>query len=183
MSIRRLESYLPNNESSTGAALRAVPDALWIVLLVSLPVTSLPFLVHLTRGAIVAGASGLPLAVLAIGWYLPWLWRNRKLPSEATPLIAFGLIALAAGLLALFLEIHPFKNETVIGRGSEALATLSLGVAYFLITATFVADRRGRLRSSPRPRPPWPRARPGASARSTAANPGPSNTSTAWESQ
>ena len=144
----RLEGNLSRLGTAAGVVLQSVPDVLWIALLVTLPVTSLPFLVHLTRGAIVAGASGLPLAILALVWYLPWLWRNRKLPSEAAPLIAFGLIALVAGLLAFFIEIHPFKEQTVFGRGSEALATLSLGIAYFLITATFVADRPGRLRSS-----------------------------------
>ena len=148
MSQCRSKTDLSRARLAGRSAWKRVPDALWIAILVTLPVTSLPFLVHLTRGAIVAGASGIPLAILAVVWYLPWLWRNRRLPSEAVPLVAFASIALVAGLLSFFLEIHPFKGQTVFGRGSEALATLSLGIAYFLITATFVADRRERLRYS-----------------------------------
>ena len=79
-----------------------LPDILWIAVLLTLPITSLPFLVHLTKGAIVAGASILPLAALALVWYLPWLWRRRRLPIEASPLIFFVLIVLIAGLLAVF---------------------------------------------------------------------------------
>lgn len=128
--------------------LQSLPRILWIAVLLTLPITSLPFLVHLTKGAIVAGASILPLAALALVWYLPWLWRRRRLPLEATPLLVFVVIALIAGLLAFFFEVHPFKQETPLSRGLEALATLALGVAYFLITATFVADKPERLRSS-----------------------------------
>ena len=127
---------------------RNLPGVLWVALLLTLPITSLPFLVHLTRGAIVAGASGLPLVALVLVWYLPWMWRNRSLPIEAAPLVAFALVALVAGLAAFNLEIHPFKDETAISRGTEALATLMLGLGYFLVTATFVASKPGRLRAT-----------------------------------
>jgi O-antigen ligase len=53
-----------------------------------------------------------------------------------------------AGLAVFFLEIHPFKDETPVSRGSEALATLMLGIGYFLVTATFVASKPGRLRAT-----------------------------------
>ena len=127
---------------------KSLPNILWIAVLLTLPITSLPFLVHLTKGAIVAGASILPLAALALIWYLPWLWRSRRLPREASPLIIFVLIVLIAGLSALFADLHPFKDETLVSRSVEAIATLALGVAFFLITATFVAEEPERLRSS-----------------------------------
>ena len=95
-----------------------------------------------------APAAGIPLAALVLFWFLPRLVHLRTMPFEVSPLLGFALSAALAGLLALFLEIHPFKGETVVSRQAEAWLTLGLGLAFYLVTVSFVSDRPGRLRIS-----------------------------------
>ena len=94
-----------------------------------------------------AAAAGLPLAVLALIWYLPWIRRTLRFPMEFGPLLAFGCFSVIGVMLGLFLEIYSFKGETPFSRGVEGLLTLALGLAFFLITASLVAAKPDRITS------------------------------------
>ena len=114
---------------------------LWVALLLTIPITSHPWVARLTGKTGVSPLSGIPLLLLMVGW-LPWyILRRRTLPAVVLLLLAFCLAALAASAAAFFLPILPAGDQTVLGREVRALLTLALGAGYFLIAATLPATR------------------------------------------
>jgi O-antigen ligase len=117
---------------------------LWALLLISLPITSLPFLSRILGGAMVAPPA-LPLAgiLFAIG-LLPTL-RKGKLSPLIPPLLAFTLAALTSTLLAFFMAIPPFKQISYLNVALTAFFTLACGLCFYLVSATN-SDLQSNLR-------------------------------------
>ena len=119
----------------------------WIfagLLVFSLPFTSFPLVARLTGSSMVAPLSVLPLLVLLIFWYVPFLARSGKLPPQTLPLFAFVLAVLVSGLAAFYLPFPPYKSATILHSGVEALATLAVGVCFYLVVSAW-ANTTDRL--------------------------------------
>jgi hypothetical protein len=106
-------------------------DVLWAAALISLPFTSFPLLVNLT-GAIVAPLAAIPVFLLILFWFIPYVLKRGVLPRESTPLVLFSLVALLASALAFFLDIPGYKGRTLPSQELRALVTLVIGLAFYL---------------------------------------------------
>jgi O-antigen ligase len=103
----------------------------WILLLLLLPFTSLPIAGKLLHSNMVAAPSIIPLAILMLFWFLPGL---LKIPLEpnSTPLIIFLCFAIISSLLSFWLPIPIQKNFSLLNNGIEAIATLIIGISFFM---------------------------------------------------
>lgn len=113
--------------------------ALWLALIGLLPLTSLPLMRLFFGSAMVAPPSSLPLLGLALLYLVPTLLQGGRLPSQSKPLLAFCAIALLASLLSYAIPFPIFlQNERLRGM-LEAALTLGVGVAAYLVSATWAA--------------------------------------------
>ena len=127
------------------AAYDLIVDGLWLVLLVSIPVTSFPPLVDLVGGTPVAPLALVPLGALGAIWLVPALLRGRRLPVLVVPLLLFASVAILSAGVGLSLGILPVRGTSVLGRELRALLTLALALGFYLCAALFPGER-GRLR-------------------------------------
>lgn len=116
---------------------RTIQWVLWGLLVLCLPVTSFPLVTRLAGGTMVGPASVLPLVLLALIWWLPYLLRRGALPRQTLPLMAFTAAALLSSLISFFLQTPPFQDAAVWRQVAEGLGTLLIGVAFFLIAASW----------------------------------------------
>ncbi len=124
-------------------------DVLWALTLITLPMTSFPAIQEWV-GAIVAPFAALPVLLLVLVWFFPYLLRRGVLPRESQPVLAFIVIAVLVSLLAFFSgDIPSFKGKTVLGQELRAFFTVVIGMAFYLLFATFPGDHP-RLRSTMR---------------------------------
>lgn len=91
----------------------------------------------------VAPASGLVLAVLLLVWFFPYLLRRGSLAWQAQPLIGFFTAALIATLLGFFTLVPAFRQVSQWHTNFEAVLTLIMGIAFFLVASAIVRDRAG----------------------------------------
>ena len=110
---------------------------LWALLLISIPVTSSPWVARFTGRSTVSPLAGLPLILLILCWLIPYLLRRGNLPSVSAPLLIFVGVALFSSVLGPFREIYPFLGQTVMERVLRGLATLAIGVSFYLIAWHF----------------------------------------------
>jgi len=121
--------------------------ALWLILLVSVPVTSAPVVVAMLGPNPVSPLALIPAAGLLIVWLIPYLLRGGRLPALALPLLAFAGIAVLSSLIAFGLPILPYKGQEVFDREIRALGTLGLGISIYLF-ASCIPNTEDRLRRS-----------------------------------
>ncbi|NJD59758.1 MAG: O-antigen ligase family protein [Anaerolineae bacterium] len=114
-----------------------VCEVLWALALISLPLTSFPFLSSLT-GALVSPLAILPIFILLIIWTIPLILRKGELPKETVPLIIFFSIAIIASALAFFFFIPGFKGKSMPAQELRALLTLAIGITFYLVTTSWV---------------------------------------------
>lgn len=120
-------------------------DIAWAAMILLLPITSLPILSHLTGGTLVAPASIIPLAWLAIFWFVVYVIKKGTLPRETLPFLFFIFVAVTASAFALFLDIPTFKDQSILGEEIKALLTLMIGAAFYMVTASWLSQSRSRL--------------------------------------
>lgn len=111
----------------------------WFLLVLFLPITSLPLLARLLRSDVVAAPSGVFLFWLVLTWLLPYLVRRGGLPRQIIPLLIFALAAVASVAVGQFLGAPPFKELTSLGRGFSSLLTLAIGISFYAVTAAWVS--------------------------------------------
>ena len=116
-------------------------NILWIGLILSLPITSMPAVVRLVGSDTVASPSGLFLFLLFIGWFIPYILKRGKLSFVVIPLFGFTLIALIATIRSFFLTFPPYENISIYRNTVVALITLGIGVAFYLVTHTLAQTR------------------------------------------
>ena len=122
--------------------------ALWIVLLVSIPVTTFPLLSKTSGSETpVAPLALIPLGALVLMWLVPYLVRGGRLPGAVNPLFAFAAVSVLSAGAAAFLPILPYKGQVLPARELRALATLAIGLAFY-VTASVLPDSEERRRSS-----------------------------------
>lgn len=138
----------PFTESRTYQAIQWV---LWGLLVVSLPITSFPPVTRLAGGSMVGPAAILPLAALALVWWLPYMLRRGALARQSLPLLAFSAAALLSSLASFFYDTPPFQEALLWRQVLEGVATLLIGVAFYLLASSWPAaglqggDRRMRI--------------------------------------
>lgn len=115
---------------------------LWNLLVLALPFTSVPIVSKFTGSSNVAPASGIFMLILLAIWFIPYLFKKGTLAIHTVPLIAFFLFSIFTTLAAFFLYSPAFKNVTVLSSAFKGLATLMLGFAFYVITATILQDRK-----------------------------------------
>ena len=120
---------------SWGRLINLTQQVAWALFLVTLPVTSFPYLPHIIGGtALVRPLSIYPLLVLLIIATLPRLLTGA-VPRTIYTFLPFVLIALIASLLSLLKGIEPMLGVTVSDRILRALLTLGIGCAIYLTVA------------------------------------------------
>jgi hypothetical protein len=112
---------------------------LWAILFIGLPITSFPPITRLT-GATVAPFSAIPLAVLLLVWFLPYLFRRGNLPKETVPFIAFTLLVIALAAFAFFNEEGTFRNRTLFDQTIRSFIPFAIGLAFFITTSAWHKD-------------------------------------------
>lgn len=115
---------------------RKTKNLLWLILLAGLSLSSFPLLIKLTH-ANVAPFSAIPLGILLIIWFLPYLFQGGKLPAETMPLFIFLAVALITTALAYFSNITYIKSATFLSQTIRALLTLCIGLSFFFAFATW----------------------------------------------
>lgn len=124
-------------------------EALWALMALALPFTSFPLVARLTGSSMVAPAALFPLAALVVLWFLPQLWQGARLPRLVLPLLAFAGAGILSTLLSYFLPLPAFRNIPPYRQQIEALATLGMGMAFYLLTTLWTSEperRRSFLR-------------------------------------
>jgi hypothetical protein len=117
----------------------------WAALFLLLPITSLPLLSRLAGGTEVAPAAILPLGWLVLFWFIPYLLKKGTIPRESVPFLFFISIAVIGSAAAFYLNIPPFKGTGILHEESRAILTLSIGMAFYLVTACWFSESQSRL--------------------------------------
>jgi O-antigen ligase len=120
---------------------------LWCFLLVTIPVTSFPWVAKFTGRSVVSPLSGLPLVFIACVWFVPWLFIKGRLPNIVLPVMVFAGVALLASIITPFLEIYPFLEQVPVDRSLRALITLAAGLFFYLV-ASVIPRTEKEIRSS-----------------------------------
>jgi hypothetical protein len=110
---------------------------LWALLALLLPFTSLPLVAKLSGGTMVAPASLLPLILLILLVFLPYLLRGRGLPRQVIPILALVLVAVLSTSWGLMNVVPIFKDVSRLKNALSGLATLGIGLAFYLAASTW----------------------------------------------
>jgi len=109
---------------------------LWLLLILTLPVTTFPLVMKLTKSSSVAPASLLfliPLVILLV----PGILRKRiPLPIHVKPVLFFFAYAIITILLAFLRPLPDFKDQTLTGAAIEGAVTLLLGLLFYFVSVS-----------------------------------------------
>ena len=105
---------------------------LWAMLVISLPFTSLPVVMKLTRSSSVAPAALLFVIPLLLIFAPAFLSGKTTLPFHVKPVLLFFLFALLKIPLAILGTTPDFKQQSVVRAGFEGAVTLGLGLLFYL---------------------------------------------------
>jgi hypothetical protein len=114
----------------------------WDLLLLLLPITSLPLLADIVGGSTVNPAAVVPLIILFIVWFVPYFFQKGSLNLEVVPFLGFIAVAVFTSILIHFNPVLPWKGQTVFSREMSAWLTLLAGFAFYIVTSTIVTDSK-----------------------------------------
>jgi hypothetical protein len=134
--VKRIASLA---EKAAGLALALV--------LVSLPITSLPILSKLAGGTMVAPPATVFLFLAAVLWIPFHLLGRGKLPCETKPFLAFAAVACLSSLAAFFLPIETYKGHAIVREEISALITLASAFVFYLVFSVWYQDE-SRLKNA-----------------------------------
>ncbi len=113
----------------------------WITLLVTIPVTSFPFLpVDAFRNVVVRPLALYPLLFLVLLDLLPSLVRGEKLPKLSAPLLGFAVFAAVVTGLRLLEPQLAIRGITPGSRGIRGISTVAVGLSFFLVAVRMSAS-------------------------------------------
>ena len=104
---------------------------LWILLLVSVPVTSAPQVAAFLGENTVNPLALIPLAGIALLWFIPYFVGEGRVPSISVPFLAFIALAILSGLAAAALPIYPLKGQDMISREVRAFVTIAISLGFY----------------------------------------------------
>lgn len=107
---------------------------LWGAALFALPVTSFRYFPGMGEGTFVRPLAFYPIALLLPLLFIQWLRGKTTFPRAGalTPLVGFGLAVLLAGSFGAWLDPLPMRGQEYLGRVVRALATLMIGLSFFI---------------------------------------------------
>ncbi len=114
---------------------RAIIWSLWLLVLLSIPVTSAPQVSTLLGENAVSPLALIPLVGLIVFWFVPYLARRGRLPAISWPFLAFVALAVLSALAAIALPIYPIKGQDLVSREFRALATIGLSLGFYWTAA------------------------------------------------
>lgn len=107
---------------------------LWVMLVIALPVSTMPLVMKLTGSSSVAPASLLFLLPL-IGIAIPIVFIDKtSLPFHIKTVLLFFVYAIATVILSFLRPIPDYKNLGLISAAIEGAATLVLGMFFYLVS-------------------------------------------------
>jgi len=116
-------------------------EAVWFLLIFSLPFTSLPLVSKLMGGTMVSPPAILILILLILAWLIPWVLRGHQFPAQVVPLLVFVIVVLIATSASAFLPIPSFRGIPVFTNSLGAIITLFIGVLFFLVAAGYPLEQ------------------------------------------
>lgn len=123
-------------------AIAPLQNILWIVLFISLPITSFPYFPPGLGGkALVRPLALYPLLLLILLVTLPRVFKE-PLPRALLASIPFVAISLLSSSWALFQGVEPFNGVSVFDRVIRAIITLGMGCAFFLTVLVYPRNSR-----------------------------------------
>lgn len=110
---------------------------LWGVALFALPVTSFRYFPFMGEGTFVRPLAFYPVAILLFIVLAQWIRGETSFPRAGalTPLVAFVLIVLLTGGFGAWLDPIEMRGQDFFGRFIRALATLVIGLSFFIAAA------------------------------------------------
>jgi O-antigen ligase len=117
---------------------------LWAAALLTLPVTSFRYFPLLGDDTLVRPLALYPLALLLPLMFLRWFRREAPSPwtGSAILLAAFAAALFMAASLGVLFDPIPLRGQTYLGRSVRALATLVIGLSFFVSAAWMNRDER-----------------------------------------
>ncbi len=112
-------------------------NGLWILLVLILPITSLPLLSKVTGGTMVAPAAIIPLVLLAMLFLAPFLFHGGRLPRQVLPVFGLFLAAVFSSALSFFIDIPLFREINRLSNSLSSLVTLAIGIGFYLLATTW----------------------------------------------
>ena len=114
---------------------------LWTILIIMLPVSTLPLVMKLTGASSVAPAALLPLIPLAVLLIPLLIWNKSRLPVHVKPVLLFFLFALSTIALAFLQPLPAFKQHSAVSAGAAGAATLLIGLLFFIVSVSLPNNR------------------------------------------
>ena len=121
-------------------------EILWALLLMGLPMTSFPLLGSITHSVVVP-FSAMPLALILMIWFIPYILSRGKLPIESKPLLAFLGVTIIASAGAYFIAPMIFKNRTIIYQEVRDFLTLGIGLSFYFSVAAWASEKNHMQRA------------------------------------
>ncbi len=115
---------------------------IWLGLVAALPVTSFPPFARVLHTTAVAPASGIFLILLIILWLPIYVARKGRFPFQIKTVLLFLMFALFTIGLSFFRYLPDYKNSSPLKAAVEAIATLGMGVLFFLITSVLPVSQK-----------------------------------------
>jgi hypothetical protein len=119
---------------------RIICTALFALILIGLPLTSLPLLTR-TTGSLVAPFSAIPLAILILIWLVPYAIEKGTFPKEIQPLVNFVVFAVVITAGAFFLDGFYARGKDFLHQGLRALLTLGIGLSFYITLTAYIQNK------------------------------------------
>ena len=126
----------------TKEIVRKLSQVLWIILIASLPLTSVQLLARLFRSDAVASPAILVVFIMVVVWLIPYAIKNGKFVKESIPLFLFTAVAVITTLLSFFHVIPAYKGIGNVINMLEAVITLVIGICFYLIASSYMKDEK-----------------------------------------
>lgn len=108
----------------------------WVLLVITLPITTFPVVMKLTGSASVAPAALLPLIPLALFFLPAYFWQKKALPVQAKTVLLFFLFAMVTIALAFLRPLPLYKAQSPLAAGMKGALTLLLGLLFYLVAVS-----------------------------------------------
>ena len=114
---------------------------LWVLLVIALPLTSVPIVAKLTGSESVAPGSLFFLIPLAILFFPLFIYRKQRAAFHTKPALVFFLFAFFSIILAVFRVIPDYKDHAILMSALEGTVTLTLGLLFYFVSVCLPDSR------------------------------------------
>jgi O-antigen ligase len=126
---------------------KKVIGCLWLALVATLPITSLPLVAKILHTSSVAPASLIFLGALCVLWLPVYLKKDGKFPFQTKIVLVFLFFALISTFLSFFYFLPAYKDNGLLSSVLEGVAILVVGILFYLITV-IAPNSNSKLRNT-----------------------------------